>query len=1234
MNLSDLPKFKWLHNKKKKSKLIILRDKVAPILANNLLPHFTDHSVGHSDRMTGIIDDFIQPIQSKKSKITDDELMILYAACYLHDIGMQYERAGDTETIKKLEFSIPWEDLSDSQRRDLLRKYHHKISAEMVYLSDKPNAPVIFNLERSDKPDCIAALCEVHGEDIDSERYSMLAQGISEIRMKLLAGILRIADYLDESMRRASGLKEKKRILMLPAESQLHWWRHYYTEDITFNSNSQKIGFHYDFPSGYENEYEKIVPMIQMPWIEKEFSNQRSIFVENGINWSIEKEVPRKAYSMAEKMPDAVMELMIELIHNRNVQDAEKKKLEVLETFLDAQPQINRRLSELDTKEGGMSRDQYITDLAEIAKWVYNLGGKRSSWIILYSEFHRYFDKLSLDKQVEIGFWLIRVLLEDRKITQASSVCQKLEKKIVANDDLNEEKEECFLLKSEVILASGDIDSAISTITEALAASKNNVKRTQLEAQLSELYFFVGDMENALHFASEKLKTRFKDGYEESERHMVKNTSFFTRKKLIECRVLAMKGQVDNALKNLQLYLDSKESNFSPIEQIALFLLEAELHFLNGNEKETLEVFKSKINTLLNSTNHQVKLIVEDSYCEVAVNQMVDKSLLKFYQLFDLRKLIGINLRDTDLEIEAEKASKKGEEYDAFPIYWQQLNGAYYSGSWRAIRWASANFAKACFRIGVIPLAAYHSILALNSDLAKNIGDFLLRLRSDESVGIIIDRILNYSNLLKHFYVAASLVERIADAIPGEKLDDVLSWLLKRASYIPGNLTTNSYFVNIWKTIESISFRLNADQAQKVVEAATNHDYWTSTLPLRVHLVKTVYGCVQALSSQELAMLLKKVLPLAKEQKSNYDYDHVLSLLGYLAHRSGELKTEIAETPYPNDGSGVDLSLAQAANDFGKKLIDIDRIKELVQMVVTQIELQVQYLDVNEEPKPVIELIITRASTYKDQKVVVAVASNRHLNLLVNNVDLLKGNDIDLLVETIIPMINEPKNLLSNKSVLIDSLREFGWRCSDELNERVFKTLVSVILKEKIDPSIKENIEDSKNPLNPYKFGDNTPDDLKAQALFALAYFEKNKPGVFGSRLEEYIESALNDSSHVVRKLALASAVEIPNLSERLLMGLFSSTRDADPEVASKALEVIANKKNLKLESHHWILLEYSLRLAAKSPERRLRRAAANAISSFYDKMAEDVFERVEPLKKELLNDICYSVRSVFQSSD
>src|SRR5438046_98010 len=100
MTLGPAPALRHLRREANRASLVRLRAAVAPILGNNLLPHFTDHSVAHSDSVAELVDHLGGPLQSGQQPLTDPELTILYSARYLHDIGMQYENAGDTEAIR------------------------------------------------------------------------------------------------------------------------------------------------------------------------------------------------------------------------------------------------------------------------------------------------------------------------------------------------------------------------------------------------------------------------------------------------------------------------------------------------------------------------------------------------------------------------------------------------------------------------------------------------------------------------------------------------------------------------------------------------------------------------------------------------------------------------------------------------------------------------------------------------------------------------------------------------------------------------------------------------------------------------------------------------------------------------------------------------------------------------------------------------------------------------------
>jgi hypothetical protein len=217
------------------SRLHDLRASVEPILSINLQTEFTDHSVSHSDNLSSLVDLLATPLQQGESALNGQELFVLYAACYLHDIGMQYEQADTTATIRRLTLPVRLNEMSREERGRYLRTYHNLISAEMVILSRHNAAPPIgLQLRDDDNPHLIAALCEGHTLRLDGEdqaRYAelMSAEG-SSIRMPLLSGLLRMADILDESQRRAK--RSKAESLLLPVLSQAHWFRHYYTREI------------------------------------------------------------------------------------------------------------------------------------------------------------------------------------------------------------------------------------------------------------------------------------------------------------------------------------------------------------------------------------------------------------------------------------------------------------------------------------------------------------------------------------------------------------------------------------------------------------------------------------------------------------------------------------------------------------------------------------------------------------------------------------------------------------------------------------------------------------------------------------------------------------------------------------------------------------------------------------------------------------------------------------------
>jgi len=506
MSTETTPEFRFLSDDGNRAFLISLRKSVAPILANNLLHHFTDHSVTHSDRLTSNVDQLIQPIQSSANKLSSDELVILYAGCYLHDIGMQYENIGSTNTIVGLSLSTPWEDLSEEGRRSLLREHHHLISAELALQASEPSDPLIgIHIQKSYHPDCIAAICEAQNVDVGSIRHEELTQEVAGIRVFLLSGLLRLADILDESRVRAE--KTKGKTLLLDICSQSHWWRHYYTENVTFDQTDKVIYLHFDFPKGREKEYQAIVPQLQLPWIQEELAKHARVFNQVGLGWSVDFKAPNKTYSSAEIMPLEVQSEMLKKLHARKEKDAENQRNAVLDSFEEAQPYFNQRMDELQEKCDSLHPKDHLLAIESIAKEMWQLGARRSALMLLSSEFDKSGSLLASKKQLELGIWISNGMLEDNRPKDALRTMQTLNGLVDHLPDSDPTKSIYFILFSKIMIENCSYLEAVAVIEAAINIT-GEASACELNAMLSELHLLHGNLEQVLKAAPESGATK------------------------------------------------------------------------------------------------------------------------------------------------------------------------------------------------------------------------------------------------------------------------------------------------------------------------------------------------------------------------------------------------------------------------------------------------------------------------------------------------------------------------------------------------------------------------------------------------------------------------------------------------------------------------------------------------------------------------------------------------------
>jgi hypothetical protein len=221
-----------INNDSLKTCLNSIIEEVKDIWDFPLLQHYTEHGLGHSQR---VIENLLEidPTLSLNSH----ERFILLASAYLHDIGMQ---------------SPPHAGLSrkshyTGEELELVREKHNETSAKVIRESILPTSKFSLGLERCERyTEYIATLSQYHRKlDINEVEDTSLAG--EDIRLPLLIALLRLSDELDQDYRRVN--MKILRLRDIPVESKFYWWSHHYVDSVRIREG--KIELYFNFPEQY-----------------------------------------------------------------------------------------------------------------------------------------------------------------------------------------------------------------------------------------------------------------------------------------------------------------------------------------------------------------------------------------------------------------------------------------------------------------------------------------------------------------------------------------------------------------------------------------------------------------------------------------------------------------------------------------------------------------------------------------------------------------------------------------------------------------------------------------------------------------------------------------------------------------------------------------------------------------------------------------------------------------------
>lgn len=486
---------------KRRARLNDLRSSIERILQNRLHSHFTDHSIVHCDRVAELAENLLIPLK-RSAKLSDDEGFALYGGCYLHDIGMHNENAGEAGRLadRLKNHNRCWADVPAMERLDLIRRYHHEISADMVLGSVRCGKPPInFLLNDQDCPEEVASLCEAHCVDTASPRYGELTRRgeRSTMRLPLLAAILRIADILDEAHHRA--VVEQARTLDLTLESRMHWWRHHYTRQIEIEPEKNRITVWFAFPAGRREDYTRLIPQLQMPWLEQEFARHRAVLAENGLSWHLGWQVKDGPFDTLEQMPAEVESMMLLHLARRKNLAAQQSRIDLLKHFDESRAQLMGQLQVLRKDAEGTDASEFLRQVLALTTDLWQLGSRLTARTSLQGAifFSTANGRSTVPKlHVMAATELAQMESEDHNARDAVGALIAAQHVAQELDDATPEKVAYYRLLSVAALSAGYLQQGLEASREAMRLLGPGAASDIVAASVAEALFLGGGSAN------------------------------------------------------------------------------------------------------------------------------------------------------------------------------------------------------------------------------------------------------------------------------------------------------------------------------------------------------------------------------------------------------------------------------------------------------------------------------------------------------------------------------------------------------------------------------------------------------------------------------------------------------------------------------------------------------------------------------------------------------------------
>ena len=296
---------------------------------------YTDHGIPHCEDIFVYLGRLL-PLAHKK--LEPKEAFVLFAAVYLHDIGMQNN---DQEIFNSLNLDIKntTQGKYNIREQKIIRENHHRISAAWIKKAIKGKcldlSPIVKEFGAT-LPGAIVEVVLYHAKE-DYLKCESRYRLDPDIRLKLLVMLLRLADELDIGSNRIDIEEVRRQNLDLEENGHI-WWLHYLTNpciDVTKGNGIIKL-ITYAHSEDLESVKEPLRYLIVQTFEEKNKTLVDALFKEGlPLAYSPQNPVSAEVRKIPVEVKEALLkkyrELMTSKDHEKHSEGVISEKIEDVE---------------------------------------------------------------------------------------------------------------------------------------------------------------------------------------------------------------------------------------------------------------------------------------------------------------------------------------------------------------------------------------------------------------------------------------------------------------------------------------------------------------------------------------------------------------------------------------------------------------------------------------------------------------------------------------------------------------------------------------------------------------------------------------------------------------------------------------------------------------------------------------------------------------------------------------